>query len=345
MYPEMKYEEITEKLNKDEYIIIDVRTNKEFRDETIPGSINMPIFNDEERVEIGTAYTKESKEVAKTLGIEAVSRRLPSMFKEILELNKQYPHLVFFCSRGGFRSSSIVSLLRSLKIDAIKLTGGYKAYRNYINEHLEEQIQEINLIVLYGNTGTGKTHVLEELKNLGADVIDLEKCANHRGSTLGSVGLGEPNSQKMFESLLYDELVRRKSNTIFTEGESKRIGKSVIPDTFFEKMKSGRHVKISCPLDIRVDNILRDYVHETDDELIEALNYLRKRMGNDLIDSFIENVKLGNYKEVISDLMVKYYDPMYEHHVKNYIFHVENLNPLKTAEILINEFINKTETF
>lgn len=341
MYPEMKYEEIIEKLNKDEYVIIDVRTNREFQDETIPGALNMPIFNDEERVQIGTAYTKESVEKAKTLGIEAVSKRLPSMFQEILELNRKYPHLVFFCSRGGFRSSSIVSLLRSLKIDAIKITGGYKAYRNYINDNLQKQIEDINLIVLYGNTGTGKTHVLEELKRLEADVIDLEKCANHRGSTLGSVGLGEPNSQKMFESLLFDELANRKSNTVFTEGESKRIGRSVIPDSFFEKMKSGKHVRIHCPLEVRVDNIMKDYVHETDSELIEALNHLRKRLGNELIDSFIKDIKSGNHYKVIADLMVKYYDPMYEHHVKNYIFNVENLDPKDTAEILLREFIQK----
>jgi len=338
MYPEMKYEELADKLIKNNYILIDVRTRKEYLEETIPGAVNLPIFSDEERASIGTAYTHESIEKAKILGIEAVSRRLPSLFKEILELNKDYHHLVFFCSRGGFRSSSIVSLLRSLKIDATKISGGYKAYRNFINDNLPLITKDINLVVLYGNTGTGKTQILEELKNQGADIIDLEQCANHRGSTLGSVGLGAPNTQKMFESLLFDQLSKRKSNIIFTEGESKRIGKSVIPDYFFEKMKSGKHINIHCPLDNRVENIMKDYVHETDEELIEALNYLRKRLGNDTIDEFIQDVNHGNYRKVISDLMIKYYDPMYEHHTKNYIYSIENLDPKETAKILMEEF-------
>lgn len=137
MYPNIRYEEIKEKLKADEYIIIDVRTPKEFQSETIPGSINIPIFTNEERARIGTEYLNNSTDAAKLIGVEAISNKLADIFKQTLELKSKYPHLIFFCSRGGFRSSSIVALLDSLKISALKLDGGYKAYRAYVNNNLE----------------------------------------------------------------------------------------------------------------------------------------------------------------------------------------------------------------
>ena len=341
MYTDIKYEDLRDKLSSGDYIIIDVRTPLEFKEETIPGAINIPIFTNEERAEIGTAYAQESVDKAKSLGIEAVSRRLPEMFSEILELSKTYPHLVFFCARGGFRSSSIVNLLRSLKIGALKLDGGYKAYRAFINENLPKEADPVELIVLYGNTGTGKTQVLDALRAQGADVLNLEACANHRGSTLGAVGLGEPNSQKMFESLLYDELSKRKTNLVFTEGESKRIGRSVIPDYIFEKIKGGQHVRVTAPMEARIKNIMADYIYETDDELIEALNHLRKWVGNDAIDRYIAEIRNGDYEVVVEELMRDYYDPMYEHNLKNYIFEIENLDAEKTAKILRAKFLSE----
>jgi tRNA 2-selenouridine synthase len=339
MYPDISYSELEEKLKTDEYVLIDVRTPDEYAQETIPGAINVPLFSNEERAIVGTAYKQLSVDEAKMIGVEAVAKRLPDMFKTLLDINKNHKHLVFFCARGGFRSGSVVAFLQSLHISALKLQGGYKAYRAYVNERLPEVAKDIELIVLYGNTGTGKTQVLEALKAKGADVLDLEGCANHRGSTLGAVGLGEPNTQKMFDALLYEELKDRKGNLVFTEGESKRIGRSVIPDYLFEKIRSGIHVEITAPMDIRVENIVGDYVYETDHELIEALNHLRKRLGNDRIDQFIELVRQNDYRSVARDLMIEYYDPMYEHNPKNYVFHVENLEPEKSAEILINEFM------
>jgi tRNA 2-selenouridine synthase len=249
--------------------------------------------------------------------------------------------MVFFCARGGFRSTSIVSLLRSLKIGALKLDGGYKAYRAYINENLPKIAEPVELVVLYGNTGTGKTQVLDALRAQGADVLDLEACANHRGSTLGAVGLGEPNSQKMFESLVFEELAGRKGNLVFAEGESKRIGRSVIPEYLFDKIRNGKHVRITAPMEQRIKNIMADYVYDTDDELIEALNHLRKRVGNETIDKYISEVRNGNYQLVVEELMRDYYDPMYEHNPKNYVFEVENLDPEETARILRAKFLSE----
>ena len=341
MYPLISYKEIKEKMKADEYIIIDVRSPEEFENETIPGSINIPIFTNEERAQIGIEYVNNSTDEAKLLGVEAISKRLPDFFKQVLQLKSKYPHLIFFCSRGGFRSSSLVALLDSLKISALKLDGGYKAYRAYVNANLEKISKDISLVVLYGNTGSGKTQILKALKEKGGDIIDLEACANHRGSTLGSVGLGEPNSQKMFESLLFDAISSRKSNLIFTEGESKRIGKSVIPDYLFDKIVNGKHIEITAPMEKRIENIKSDYLYDSNDDLIEALNHLRKRLGNKTIEEYIDSVESGNYKPVIENLMLNYYVPMYEHNKKNYIYTIENLDPEVSADILIEKFTNK----
>ncbi|MDY0235185.1 MAG: tRNA 2-selenouridine(34) synthase MnmH [Gudongella sp.] len=341
MYPNISYEELKEKMKPGEYIVIDVRTPNEFKNETIPGAINIPIFSNEERAQIGIEYVNNSTDEAKLIGIEAISKNLPDIFKQILELKSIYPYLIFFCSRGGFRSSSIVALLDSLKLSALKLQGGYKAYRAYINSNLEKISKDVALIVLYGNTGTGKTQILKALKEKGAETLDLEACANHRGSTLGSVGLGNPNSQKMFESLLFDAISNRKSDLIFTEGESKRIGKSVIPEYLFEKIINGKHIEVTAPMENRVKNIRLDYLYESDKDLIEALNHLRKRLGNSTIDEYINSVKSGHYNPVIENLMLNYYDPMYEHNKKNYIYSIENLDPELSADILIEKFSKK----
>ncbi|MDX9916579.1 MAG: tRNA 2-selenouridine(34) synthase MnmH [Gudongella sp.] len=338
MYTDIKYEELLTKFSRKEYLLIDVRTPLEYMEETIPGSINLPVFSNEERAAIGTAYAKESVEKAKQIGVEAISKRLPDLFSKILELNREYANLIFFCSRGGFRSSSIVALLKSLKINVLKLDGGYKGYRGFINNELPKISENVRLVVLYGNTGTGKTHILSELRSLEANVIDLEQCANHRGSILGSVGIGKPNSQKMFESLLYDEISKCDNRIIFIEGESKRIGRSVIPDYFFEKIRDGIHVRITAPMNLRVENIMSDYVHDTDEELIEALDHLRKRLGNETIDNYIIEISKKNHPIVVEELMKNYYDPMYEHNKRNFVFELENTNSRESAKILLTKY-------
>lgn len=335
MFKVVSYEDIDNKKIDESHILIDLRSPSEYKSETIPGAINIPLFDDEERKIIGTVYKQESIEKAKTLGMEFAAKRLPSLYEEVNKLDHDYHNLVFFCARGGFRSSSLVSLFKSIGINAIKLDNGYKGYRRYINEQLPLMVQEIQFVVLYGNTGTGKTDILKSLKQEGMDILDLEGCANHRGSTLGSVGLGEQNNQKTFESLVYESLANRKTNLVFIEGESKRIGKDIIPDYLFDAMNKGMKIKIEANIERRIDNILKDYVHGTDDELISALNYLRKYLGNTNIDFYIESINKHEYKKVIEELMVKYYDPLYEHKNRVYDGVFINEHTFTTAKDII----------
>lgn len=335
---EIDYKDIQK--NGSNNVFIDVRSPKEFSEETIPGAINIPIFDNKERELIGTLYKNNSIEEAKKTGIDIASKKLPYIYEEVSKLNKGHNHIYMFCSRGGFRSSSLTPFFQALNTSVIKLHGGYKGYRAFIREDLQVVSKDLQLVVLYGNTGTGKTHILDRLREKGMNVLDLEGCANHRGSILGSVGLGEPNSQKMFESLVYEELKNRDSNLVFTEGESKRIGKSLIPDFIFDKMNKGISLKIISPMEKRIEIILNDYVNGTDNELIEVLNHMRNRLGNEKIDAYINLVKEKDYPPVIKELFINYYDPLYEKHKREYINTFDNKDSNATAEDIIS-WVNK----
>lgn len=332
MFKTMNYSEIESNKFNSDYVFIDLRSESEYNDETIPNAINIPILNDEERKIVGKTYKEENIETAKLMGLELVGKKLPHMYKKISLLNKKDKTLVFFCARGGYRSSSIVSLLSSIGTHSVKLEDGYKGYRHHVINSLPSIVEDITFVVLYGNTGSGKTELLKHLKNEGRDVLDLEGAANHRGSILGSVGLGQQNSQKMFESILYHNLKNRNGDIIFTEGESRRIGRDVIPEYIFEKIKSGIHINIISPLDYRIETILQDYVHGTDSELIEAITCLEKRLGKSSVEKYISMIKEDNYRQVIRELMTNYYDPLYEKNTRNFVNSYRNENHQETAK-------------
>ena len=278
MYKDIEYEKLLKEL--DDYQIIDVRSPKEFEEGSIPGAINLPILDDAERIVVGTAYKQDSIDKARGLGVDIVSKKLPDYYSKLLKETKEHKHLVFLCARGGYRSSSVVSFLQSIGHKNMwKLHGGYKHYRHFVYENLNsEKLDDIEFIVLYGNTGSGKTKILKALEEKGADMIDLEGYANHRGSTLGGVGLNQQFSQKKFESLVLDKILNRKGNRIFIEGESRRIGRIVIPEKIFDKILNGIHIKIETDLDMRTEIILEDYINGHNNEIIEALNCLRKKI-------------------------------------------------------------------
>lgn len=335
MFRIVNYEDIDENKIDESHILIDLRSPSEYLSETIPGAINIPLFNDEERKLIGTIYMQESIEKAKRIGVEIASKRLPSIYEEVHTLDEKYQNLVFFCARGGFRSRSLVSLFKSIGINAIKLDNGYKSYRRYVIDQLPNITSQIQFVVLYGNTGTGKTDILKHLEKEGMNVLDLEACANHRGSLLGSVGLGEQSSQKMFESLIFKSLRNRNSNLVFVEGESKRIGKDIIPDYIFEAMKNGINIRIEANMETRIANLLRDYVHDTDSELVPPLNLLRKYLGDKNIDKYIDLINKHEYEPVIEELLIKYYDPLYEHKNRDYNSTFHNDNSMEAAKAII----------
>ena len=310
-YIEIEYKDIDKSENN---ILIDLRSPGEYEEFTIPGAINLPILDNDERKEIGTVYKQESQQRATSLAVVAASKKLPNFYDLIKDLEDKYDKVILFCARGGMRSTVIDKFLVSLGLKVYKLRNGYKGYREFINENLPLENKDIEYIVLQGNTGTGKTMMLHKLKARGHDILDLEGCANHRGSFLGSVGIGEGYSQKKFESLIYEELKTRKGNLVLVEGESKRIGRTLIPDYIYESMIKSKRLLVQSSLDIRADNIISEYIQKENwkEETKVGLTNLEKYLGKKQIDKYCEMLEEDDIKQLVKDLMKEYYDPMYE---------------------------------
>lgn len=329
------YEDILKNYNNP--VFIDVRSESEYDEATIPNSINIPILNDDQRRKVGITYKESGQSVAIRQGIEIMSNKLPAFYDEINKYNKKENQIILFCARGGMRSSCIGNLLSSLKFNIVKLNYGYKGYRQYINKALPKEFEKVNLIVLHGRTGSGKTEILKELACQGEDIIDLEGCANHRGSTLGSIALSKQNSQKMFESLLFNQLINRKSNTLFIEGESKRIGNVILPDYTFKKMESGKKILIENTIENRIDIIKKDYINDKfdRDELITKIKWLSKYISKENIDELIKEISRENYDFVIEKLMIEYYDIKYNCYKHDFVKTIINTDMANTIKELL----------
>jgi tRNA 2-selenouridine synthase len=359
MLSEINYSEIKHKCT-----FIDVRSPQEFNDGAIPNAVNIPILDDEERKIVGTAYKQLSKNEARRFGVELVSPKILNMFDRILELKKLESYIVVYCARGGYRSTAFASIFSSIGINLFKLTDGYKGYRKYISETLPKLSENIKYIVVHGNTGVGKTDILIELKKMGHNILDLEAAANHRGSLLGSIGIGECNSQKTFETNIYEQLNYiddinkmsdenfefsdnkdkeksiEKAKYVFIEAESKKIGKVVIPDYIFTSMNSGIHIFIDADLDYRAISLKKDYVLNENwiEESAKAIEALRKYLSNEKVDYLLTMLEQSNFEEVAKELMINYYDPMYMNKANAYEYAAKfkaEISAVKTAEDIV----------
>lgn len=341
MYKIVDYLEID--INED-YLLVDVRSNGEFEEFSIPGAVNIPIFNNEERSIIGTVYVQESVEKAKKIGVKMVSEKLPELYDQFHKLKSEHKELVIFCERGGMRSSSLWSLFNSIGLKLTKLRGGYKGYRAALNDELPKIIEEVNFVMLHGHTGTGKTELLKALEQKGLDVLDLEAYANHRGSLLGDVGLGKKVSQKQFDALVFEKLRRRKTNYVLVEAESGRIGNIVLPKFLHNKMKAGIHIMVEGSLDVRATRIAEEYIvnENSKNEILEALDKLSKYMGAQRSESIRQLVLDEKYVEAAKELMIVHYDPLYAKGQTRYEFSLSvNSDEQDKAYGEIEEFVNK----
>ncbi|MFX3625009.1 MAG: tRNA 2-selenouridine(34) synthase MnmH [Ectobacillus sp.] len=299
-----------------EVVLVDVRSPSEYRDATIPGSINISLFNDEERAEIGTIYKQVSVEAAKERGLEIVSAKLPAFIKEF---QKTAGQKVVFCWRGGMRSKTAATVLDLMGIKAYRLHGGFRAYRNWVVDTLKQLKFGQEAYIFNGYTGTGKTLLLRRLQEEGYPVLDLEKMASHRGSIFGQIGL-TPNNQKTFEALLVHETLRlEQAPYILFEAESKRIGKAVLPEFILEKKEHGIQLFINMPIEERVRHILEDYEPEKhQQEYIEAFRKIKRRIHTPVAARIDADLQAGNFEEAVRLLLEHYYDPRYEHTASKY---------------------------
>ncbi|MFW6220375.1 MAG: tRNA 2-selenouridine(34) synthase MnmH [Nanoarchaeota archaeon] len=328
----MKAISIKNALNLGNKIFVDVRCEKEFNEDKIIGAINLPILNTDERKEVGTLY-KICKEKAFFLGINYYSKKLPLLTQKIKKIDKK-KNIIVYCFRGGTRSKTITHLFEFLGFNVYQLEGGYKAYRHFIIDYFANFNVNFNFIVLYGLTGCGKTKIINLLKNS----IDIENVANHRSSLFGGIGL-KPNSQKMFESLLFYNLNKLNDNSyIFIEGESRKIGNVVVPEKLYSHIKSGINILIKANLEFRKKITVEEYFKEEYiSEIKKVVLLLKQKLGKKKIDEILNNIEKNNYLKSAEILLTKYYDPLYEYTINNqkYDYIIEKNN--------IDEFVFKLD--
>ncbi|GLB59930.1 tRNA 2-selenouridine(34) synthase MnmH [Cytobacillus sp. NCCP-133] len=335
-------------IQMDNAVPVDVRSPIEFEACSIPGAVNVPLFSNEERVEIGTLYKKEGSDAAKWRAMEIVSPKIPSMLKKIRDLKEKGLQPVIYCWRGGMRSKAVTTFISYAGVSIPRLIGGYRAYRQYILENTPDLIPE-KAVVLHGMTGVGKTDVLKVLSEKGYPVIDLEEMAGHRGSIFGSFGMGDGSTQKTFDALLYEALsVVKGSPYIIMEAESKRIGKAVQPDKLLDTKRTGIHIDMFASIESRVQRILRDYVEPYQAEewfkpkVIESLVFIKKRLKDQEIRTLLdEAIEKENYELFIKLLLEHYYDPRYAFKQHDYEgeFHHVNADDVAAAAEEVIKFI------
>lgn len=316
----MSFEKFLKEKNS---VLIDVRTPSEFRKEKIPNSVNIPVLLDEERVIVGTTYVRESKEKAKELGVRFISQRLPEVFLQVQELASKYDKLIFMCARGGMRSRSMTSLFESLGYKVAKLEDGYKGYRNFVQNKIEELNKNFKYIVVHGRTGVGKTKILNLLLEMGISVMDLEKMAAHKGSFFGALGEKLPQSQKRFDGEIFEFLRNCRSEYIVVESESKRIGDLYIPEAVYKSMLEGVHIFIDTTLEKRVDILMEDYSSVKTEEIKECIMRVARYVSKEKTAKYITMADSREFKELAKTLILEYYDPLYEVSIEKHNFEME----------------------
>lgn len=320
-------------------IIVDVRSPGEYEAYHIQNAVNMPLFSDDERIKVGTAYKQVSSLEAKKLGMTYTANKLDFWMNQIITWTENYDRVILYCQRGGMRSKSLVALFNSIGFEQVhQLEGGIKAHRQYISDVLPEILEEKTFVVLHGHTGVGKTLLLKALDQVDIGVLDLEKMAENAGSVFGDIMYPDKSpSQKQFEEKLFYHLIYSKTSFIFTESESKRIGHVSLPEWMMTKMVEGKHILIEADLEVRTNNLISDYdVSGKEEALIHCVEMLRKRISNEKADELIEAVKKNNLNYFVSTILPLYYDPLYQYTINKYTydFKINFLNLKQATEEL-----------
>ena len=295
--------------------IIDVRSDSEYADDHIPGAVNMPVLNDIERAEIGTMHKQVGAFEAKRRGAALVARNISGHLEtKLANAPKDFSPLIY-CWRGGQRSGAMARILSEIGWKVTLLEGGYKTYRKRVLVGLDELPATLRPIIVRGRTGLAKTRILRAAANLGAQVIDLEGLAAHRGSLLGSEpGFDQP-SQRQFETRIFDVMRRLDpERRVFIEAESNKVGECYVPAELWRTMRSAQSLQITAPLAARVEFLLDDYRHlvAEPERLNPLLDWAVTRVGHEVVSHWREAVDDGDWTRFVTHLLEDHYDPAYD---------------------------------
>lgn len=311
--------------------IIDVRSPEEYAEDHLPGAISAPVLDNAERTLIGTLYAQASPFEAKKRGAALIARNIAAHLETSFKDKPRTWRPLVYCWRGGQRSGAMAHILAQVGWQVARLQGGYKAYRRHVIAELQRLPGLFSFRVVCGPTGSGKSRLLQALRAQGAQVLDLEELARHRGSLLGNLP-GEPQpAQKMFDSLVWDALRRFDGDQpVFVEAESKKIGQVSVPDALIDAMRGSPCVLIDAPVEMRVRLLMEDYAHFLRDPalLSQRLAPLVALHGHKVIEHWELLARQGAWEDLVSELLTRHYDPAYHRSTES------NFPALKQAQRL-----------
>ncbi len=294
--------------------VIDVRSPSEFALDHLPGAINCPVLDDDERVRVGTIYKQNSSFEARKIGAALVARNIGvQLERHFMAMPRDWKPLVY-CWRGGNRSGSLAHVFARIGWPVVQLDGGYKEYRRIVVSLLAQQPNQLQFRAICGTTGSGKSRLLPYLQRAGAQVLDLEALAAHRGSVLGGLPTEPQPSQKMFESRLWQTLrTFSPHRVVYVESESKKIGDLRVPDVLMQRMRASPCVRIDLTVANRVRLLMEDYPHLVDDIglLGRQLSHLAPLHGHQRIRDWMALAESGDSAALVETLLVEHYDPAY----------------------------------
>ncbi len=294
--------------------IIDARSEAEHAEDHLPGAINWPSLTNDERHEIGTLYKQVSPFEAKKRGAAKVAANIARHIeREVFDKPRQWRPLVY-CWRGGKRSGSLALILDQIGFRVHLIEGGYKAFRAAVLADIAPLVSRLTFQVVCGPTGSGKTRLLQALQTQGAQVLDLEGLAHHRSSVLGLVPGQQQPSQKQFDTRVWNALRHYDpARPVYVESESKKVGNVTVPDALIQAMRASTCLNLQLDDEERVALLLEDYdwfVHQPE-FFCERLAALTELRGKEVVQGWQAQVRAGHTPDVVRELLVRHYDPMY----------------------------------
>ena len=326
--------------------IIDARSEGEYALDHLPGAINCPVLDDEERVRVGTLYKQVGSFEAKKVGAALVARNIARHLEQQFDSKPREWKPLVYCWRGGNRSGSLAHILAKIGWPVVQLDGGYKAYRAAVSAALEAP-PALQWRVICGTTGSGKSRLLETLDEIGAQVLDLERLAAHRGSVLGHLPHEPQPTQKMFETRIWDKLRRfDPSRPVFVESESKKVGNLRVPDAVMAGMRAAPCVALTLSRANRVRLLMEDYEHFARDPqaLNGQLDHLVQLHGRARIDAWHALANSGAMPELVDQLLVEHYDPAYLRSIDRNFVQYGQAQVLELNDIAPQDFIEAAQT-
>ncbi|MBF2027257.1 MAG: tRNA 2-selenouridine(34) synthase MnmH [Oscillatoriales cyanobacterium C42_A2020_001] len=290
-------------------VMLDVRSPAEYNHAHIPGAVSFPLFSNEERAQVGTCYKQRGRDAAVELGLQLVGPKLAAFVQQAKQLARDRV-LRIHCWRGGMRSGSMAWLMQTAGFRVSVLDKGYKGFRQWVRDTLAV---EKPVLILGGMTGSGKTAVLHKLAQQGAQILDLEALANHRGSSYGALGLPPQPSTEQFENLIAMEWAAfDATHPVWIEAESRMIGTCRIPDELFHQMMQAPVLQLERSRAERVAILLNEYGVANREDLINATNRIARRIGGQHANAAIEYIRQGNLVPAI-EIVLDYYDKTYRY--------------------------------